>query len=57
MAVDNATLQQRLDAANALAKAEALLRRAIQEGPVNYGTEVDAALAAAVTKVGVVTAA
>ena len=57
MAINNATAQQKLDAANALARAEAILRRSVQEKPVNYATDADAAIAAAVTKLGVITSA
>lgn len=57
MAVQYATLQQKLDAANALAKAEALLRRAVQEGPVNYAADVGTAVANATTKLAAITAA
>lgn len=54
MAVNNATLQQKLDAANACAKVEALLRRAVQEGPVNYAGDIDAAITVLSTKLAAV---
>lgn len=49
MALQNRTGAQRLALANALARAEALVRNNVQAGPVNYPTDIAAALAAAKT--------
>lgn len=57
MTIANRTVQQKLDLANALAKAEALVRRSVQEGPVNYLTDIDAAITAAKTQVDATVAA
>ncbi|APU03197.1 hypothetical protein HOR51_gp56 [Ralstonia phage phiAp1] len=57
MSIANRTTQQKLDLANALAKAEALVRRSVQELPVNFLTDIDAAIAAAKTQVDATVAA
>lgn len=54
MAVDATNAAQRLAAANACAKVEALLRRAVQEGPVNYALDIDVAVNDAIIKLGIV---
>ena len=45
MALDNRTSEQRLALANALARAETLVRNNVQAGPVNYPADVQDALA------------
>lgn len=57
MALQNRTPQQRLDLANALAAAEALVRNNVQAGPVNYPTDVQAALVKAKTALDLAVAA
>lgn len=52
MALENRTQPQRLVLANALARAEALVRNNVQAGPVNYPADVQAALVAAQTALG-----
>lgn len=54
MPINNTTAQERLDAANALAKAEALVRRSVQEKDVNYANEVDVAIFTCVTKLNII---
>lgn len=50
MALQNRTQQERLNLANALAKAEKLVRDNVNRLPVNYPTTVDAALTALKTQ-------
>ncbi|CAI3971320.1 hypothetical protein VAC51_00009 [Variovorax phage VAC_51] len=57
MALQNRTSEQRLYLANALARAEALVRNNVQAGPVNYPTDVQAALVAAKTVLDLAVAA
>lgn len=46
MALQNRTVTQRVNLANALAKAEALVRQNVHRNPVNYPADVQAALVA-----------
>lgn len=57
MALQNRTAQQRLDLANALATAEALVRDNIQRTPVNYPAPLQAALVKAKTALDAAVAA